>query len=409
VAFFIVTERGFYGLRGWARIFFVSGVKVGKIIRSTVLPARVCDRLSADLRFVLDAVCYIFCLCVFWRRIKNSKYFLMPINKNAVLRYNTLDKCFQNIGRKYTIDDLLEKVNEDLLYEAPDSSGIKLRQLREDIRFMRSESGYSAPIITINENGKHHYQYDDRSFSINRSPLNSTEVEQLKSAINVLNRFEGSPEFEWLNQLSVVLVDKLGLNDRQENKAIGFESNIDYSGYEYISKLFNNIVNKQTLKITNKPYNQEERTFIFHPHYLKQYNNRWFIFGLHAEKNNPTWNIPLDRIVNIENVSDKYIPSKIDWEDFFYDMIGVTKISEQVEKVELLFSNKQAQYILTKPLHPSQKSKKTDDGLLITLHLIVNFELEMRLLSYGERVKVISPINLKDKMKDRLKSAFEAY
>lgn len=333
----------------------------------------------------------------------------MPTNKNAILRYNTLDKCFQNIGRKYTIDDLLEKVNEELLYETPESSGIKLRQLREDIRFMRSESGYSAPIITVNENGKHYYQYDDRSFSINRSPLNSTEVEQLKSAINILNRFEGSPEFEWLNQLSVVLVDKLGLNDKQENKVIGFESNIDYAGYEYVSRLFNNIVNKQVLKITTKAFSGDEYIFIFHPHYLKQYNNRWFVFGLYAEKDNPTWNIPLDRIIDIENSHDKYIPSKIDWEDFFYDIIGVTKTSENIEKVELLFSKKQAPYILTKPLHPSQKYKETSKGLLVTLNLIINFELEMRLLSYGEKVKVISPDSLKNKIKGRLKSAFEIY
>ena len=60
----------------------------------------------------------------------------MPINKNAVIRYNVLDKCLSNPGRRYFFDDLMEKVNDALLDDDPNSSGIRVRQLREDIRFM---------------------------------------------------------------------------------------------------------------------------------------------------------------------------------------------------------------------------------------------------------------------------------
>lgn len=35
----------------------------------------------------------------------------MSTNKNAILRYNTLDKCFQNFGKKFYFDDLLNEVN----------------------------------------------------------------------------------------------------------------------------------------------------------------------------------------------------------------------------------------------------------------------------------------------------------
>ena len=36
----------------------------------------------------------------------------MSANKNAQLRYRILDKCFSNFRRQYTIDDLVEEVNE---------------------------------------------------------------------------------------------------------------------------------------------------------------------------------------------------------------------------------------------------------------------------------------------------------
>ena len=54
----------------------------------------------------------------------------MAINKNALLRYKVLDKCFRNNGRRYYIEDLLMEVNDALLDENPNSSGIQLRQLK---------------------------------------------------------------------------------------------------------------------------------------------------------------------------------------------------------------------------------------------------------------------------------------
>ena len=68
----------------------------------------------------------------------------MATNKNAQLRYQILDRCFSNFGRQYTIDDLVEEVNDRLL----DINGteVSLRQIREDIKFKRDSVGYNAPI-----------------------------------------------------------------------------------------------------------------------------------------------------------------------------------------------------------------------------------------------------------------------
>lgn len=36
----------------------------------------------------------------------------MPTSKNAQLRYQIRDRCFSDFKRKYTIEDLINKVNE---------------------------------------------------------------------------------------------------------------------------------------------------------------------------------------------------------------------------------------------------------------------------------------------------------
>ena len=334
----------------------------------------------------------------------------MPINKNAVLRYNALDKCFSNPGRKYYFDELLEVVNNTLFEEDPRSSGIQVRQLREDIRFMKSESGYAAPVEACREGKKAFYRYSDNNFSINQSPLNKSEAEQLRSAISILQRFEGSPEFEWVNEIGPMLKDQFGFKS-DERKIIGYETNVDYSGYEYISTLFNAIANKRVLKVVYQPFEKPSFEFDFHPYYLKQFNNRWFVFGRNESNDVNQWTVPLDRIESVEEIDFVYHKDKTDWEDYFYDIIGVTKpFNGKVEEVKILVNKIQSPYIITKPLHPSQRVEKLENGdLMVRIKVIPNYELETMLLSFGDKITILSPDSLKSIILRRIKNNLENY
>lgn len=335
----------------------------------------------------------------------------MFTTKHQIVRYNKLDKCFQNSGKEYSIKNLLDAVNEAILEYDHNSSGVEIRTLRKDISFMRSQSGYNAPIETYRGTNGFYYRYSDKSFSINKSPLNDTEAEQLKNAVSILQRFEGSPEFEWINELGPLINDKFSLKN-QDKKVMSLESNIDYKGYHLITPLFNAIINNTVLKIIYEPFGKEPYEVIFHPYFLKQYNNRWFVFGYNEFNQNSQWNLALDRINGtVENTINKYIEDQTDWNDFFDDMIGVSKfIGKEVEEVKLVFHREQAPYIETKPLHWSQKSKYLDDGSLeIRIKVMLNYELEMRILSFGEKVKVIEPAILVTTILNRLKKQFENY
>ena len=52
----------------------------------------------------------------------------MSTNKNAILRYQTLDKCFRNLGKRYFINDLIEECNEALFDYDSSNLGIQKRQ-----------------------------------------------------------------------------------------------------------------------------------------------------------------------------------------------------------------------------------------------------------------------------------------
>jgi len=148
-----------------------------------------------------------------------------------------------------------------------------------------------------------------------------------------------------------------------------------------------------------------------HPYYLKQYNNRWFVFGFNPDVNKADWNLALDRIISITETSQKYIESpQIDWSEYFEDIIGVTKPTDQIpEEITLIFSGKTCNYIESKPIHGSQKSYWIDDKKLkVTLNIIINYEFERLILSYSDSLTILSPIKLKNIIKKRLQNALDS-
>jgi predicted DNA-binding transcriptional regulator YafY len=337
----------------------------------------------------------------------------MAITKNPLIRYKILDRCFRNSFKNYTIDTLLEKVNNELfnVTDAADNC-IKLRQLRDDIAFMRSSEGWGIELADLHEGKKKIYRYEDLNFSINNAPLNEVEMDQFQSAIQVLSQFEGMPQFEGIQEMIAKLKTDLKINTN-EKPFIGFDSSQDLKGIEHFSMLYNAVQNKTSLEITYKDFKTENPyTYIFHPYYLKEYNNRWFLYGLHPDSYKWDWNVAIDRIVSVTPSAVPFVVNEtIDWQDYFSDMIGVSKgVGATLENVILHFNQLTGKYMENKSIHETQKHKWIDEFTLeLKIKVMPNYELERLILSYGESVKVVEPQYLKDKIKERLLKGFENY
>ncbi|MCF8373136.1 MAG: WYL domain-containing protein [Bacteroidales bacterium] len=330
----------------------------------------------------------------------------MATNKNATIRYQTLDRCFRNPGRKYYIEELVEALS-DL---DPDSSGIRKRQIYEDIKFMRESRGFDAPIESYKDGRKTYYRYDDLNFSINNQPLNEKEAQQLRESLFTLSRFKGMPQFEWVEEIKARLEQSFHLKSTQ--RVMSFEENPFLTGREYIGELYNSIVNQQVLKILYRPFKKEENIeFIIHPYHLKQYNNRWFLFGLNDNERNLA-NIALDRIVSIEETNKEYQENdNINFEEYFEDVIGVTvNLDANLEKVLIKISSVLWPYVKSKPLHGSQKVKmRTDSEVIVELTVQVNHELIALLFSYLDGIEILEPVVLRERVKTISESIFNKY
>jgi predicted DNA-binding transcriptional regulator YafY len=243
-------------------------------------------------------------------------------------------------------------------------------------------------------------------------PLNELEINQLRTAATIISQFKGMPQFEWVNELIPKLKQGIASNEAAST-IIEFENNQYLKGIDRLGSLHNAIFYKKVLEIAYQPYENEiPFNLIFHPYFLKQYNSRWFLFGYNPERGKYDWNLAIDRIVDLKETNIKYQKnSAINWQEYFDDIIGVTKPeSAEIENITLHFLGKTGKYLETKPLHGSQKSRWLSTNVLeVKLSLIANYELEHLLLSYADSVKIMGPKNLQSKIIKRLSDAASIY
>jgi len=333
----------------------------------------------------------------------------MATNKHAQIRYLVLDKCFSNFGRKFYVEDLVDSCNEAIYEFTGKHEGVKKRQIYEDIKFMESAQGWSIDLDRIKESKRIYHRYADKSYSINKSPLSIVEVSQINEVLLTLSRFKGMPQFEWIDEITSRLKS---ISKIDELKIIDFEQNQFLKGLEFITPLFNAIYNKRVLEIQYQTFRDEKVVpHVIHPYYLKQYNLRWFLFGLNAEGNQLS-NMALDRIVAINELAKIFHKNEtIDFNEYFDDVIGVTIPADKpLITIQLLVFHSLWPYIKTKPIHGSQKRIAEDEqGVFIEIQVIPNYELIALLLAYGERIVILSPESFRNAFLEKITAMKDNY
>lgn len=334
----------------------------------------------------------------------------MPINKLALIRYKTIDACLQNRFRKWTLEDLMEACS-DAIYEYEGiTNGVSKRTIQLDIQNMRSEKlGYNAPIIVMD---KKFYYYEEKNYSITNSPLTQQDLGTLNEVLDVLKQFTGFGYFQELNGMVTRLEDKLYKQQHKGKSYIDFEKNELLKGLKHIDPLHKAIINKKTIEITYQSFKAKlPQIIVFYPYLLKEYRNRWFILGANR-KGKAIMILALDRIETFKELnSEKYHKAEFDVSIYFNDVIGVSKMPNQTTQIVVMKIIKEhAPYIITKPIHPSQKIlKEDDDGTIFSIEVIWNFELEREILGFGEQIRILSPKRLSGKIQSRLKQTLQKY
>ena len=298
----------------------------------------------------------------------------MPANKNALIRYKTIDNCLRNRYRRWTIEDLVDACSEALYDMEGITKGVSLRTIQGDLQMMRSDKlGYYAPIEV----------YDNKQFS---------EIS------DVVGRLQ----------------DKMAITRKSRRPVIHFDSVPSLKGLRLLNPLYNHIVCQQTLKIHYQPYKAEKpRQMVVYPYMLKEFRNRWFLMAS-AKEDMLLQILALDRITGIE------VEEKIPWRDnpdfdaehYFDNIIGVSKAENAKPRTITFWASPTTRhYIQTKPIHSSQQliEENEDGSAVFKIEVIVNFEMYSVFMSYGTGIKVLSPEKSVNFIKNELSNWLKMY
>lgn len=331
----------------------------------------------------------------------------MAVNKNALIRYKTIDKCLQNHYRNWTLDDLIEACSDALYeYEGKDVD-VSKRTIQLDIQMMRSDKlGYNAPIVVYD---RKYYRYEDENYSIINIPVTDRDIKIMNEAIQVLRQFKDFSLFKEMDDVLKRLEDSVYSSQKNKRSIIHLDKNEQLKGLNFMDPIYESIQNKAVLEVIYQSFSAREASkMIVHPQLLKEFNNRWFLLANHSNK---LITLALDRIISINKVKNiHYKDLEIDGDTYYKDVVGVTVSNARAERIQFWIDKKNAPYVITKPFHKSQRIiESNSDGMIFNIFVQINFELERLILGFGENIEVLKPEKLRNRILNKLELSVKNY
>lgn len=316
----------------------------------------------------------------------------MPVDKQVRIRYQVLNRCFRDLYKKYTIDDLVDACNAALRNQ--DRKEVSKRTIQSDINNMEAEYGLRFE-ENLYQGKKRIYSYYDTSYTLPEFQLDDADRNKIQAAVNVLENFAGEPVLDWARTLLKQIESGMFYSD--SSPVVSFQSNPDLKNISLFGDLLDAIYNKKVLKLTYTPFGKDSYEERVYPYHLKQFNDRWYLIA-QAVGYEYYGHYALDRIDHFEEVdTPNYKESEVSFEEYFDDVIGVT-VPEDHEPVDVILSvsNSRFHYIDTKPLHLSQRILGKDKNYTrISINVKINKELISLLLSFGADLEVLAPASLR--------------
>ena len=335
----------------------------------------------------------------------------MPSNLYQLIRYRTIDKCLHSPEKDWTWEDLSEACSTEIQRQTGKYKEISRRTIMYDIDHMRSgKLGYNAP-IEYDRKFKSYF-YSNSKFGINQVPLKASDMEELNAALMILKQFSGKEGIAGIQESITHLEECLNVKKPGPKRAIiQFDHSLNEPGQKWVNHIYKFIQSSQSFTAEYHPFDHDMSHIVFSPYLLKEYDNRWYVIGYQHEKKRVSV-LGLDRIKTLtKSLKDFRKDPDFDPQNYFSNVIGVSYANTDcVEDVVFRVYGLQNRYVITNPFHESQELiRKKEEYSEYRLRVVPNFELQTKLLAYGERIEVLKPTTLRNVIKKRVKAHAAIY
>ncbi len=241
--------------------------------------------------------------------------------KSAGVRELIIDRCLQK-RRGYTIEELMEKVNEALMFEGLPAV-TSTNTIRNDLTNISNR--WKKSLVKGKRRQAIVYAYEDPEFSIYNSQLTRAELRQLHAVLmnaKFLDAYQGSIMYpELCEKLSGIL--ELGF---YEQPILLYENVPTKKELDHLNVLYDCI---QTRKVVLMEYllGKRPRSDTIHPYFLRQHRQQWHLLGS-ENKEKKSICIPIKMVVSIDvDIGTEYIPNTVfDVQDYYEKLFKKTSM-----------------------------------------------------------------------------------
>ena len=276
------------------------------------------------------------------------------------------------------------------------------------------------------ESGRRGYRYVGTDEDPLKDMVNARAITDLKVYRTFCQDSEGFLPEEWLEHFMKDTWDLLEIHNRKRRKQQIMGTDLAYRSVrnrDLVPKLYDYINKQRVLSVTYIPRFEDDKReqLVFHPHYLREFNGRWFLFGYAEGKEKENgYNLAVDRIeckpVRLLDKKWRGAPEGF-YEDYFRDIVGVTHKKNSKPCHVFLRAHSKYMFGLVKtcPLHHSQKivldfgEHDGEEYGDFELYVELNNELIGRILQKGEKLEVISPSEARDMVKKEVQEIMRRY
>lgn len=183
------------------------------------------------------------------------------------------------------------------------------------------------------------------------------------------------------------------------------------SGKKHLTPLMSAMQENSLVRITYRKYGDpESETRTVRPYGIKESSQRWYLIGW-SEQHSGCRVYALDRIERLEILSETFeMPRDFDIDLLFATAFGPYLSDAPGRRIIFRAYGNEASYIKDLPLHHTQTVMK-DDGKSTTFSIFAspNKSLFLELLGHGPAVEVLSPEDIRMKMKTLTEEMMKLY
>lgn len=183
------------------------------------------------------------------------------------------------------------------------------------------------------------------------------------------------------------------------------------SARQFMPVVVDAIKGNNTLRIDYHPYTRTLPTpdIYLEPYFLKIFKQRWYVTGRNVTENRIK-TYALDRITDATMLPTRFLmPDDFSPEDYFANSYGIIFDEGTIRRVAIRTDRRQAKYLRSVPLHHTQEEVIHDEFSIFYYRLRITPDFVHELLSYGPRVTVLQPPELRASMIESLRHTLANY